>query len=270
MIWGVRPRQQPARATMPKPPESSENPAVVNYASPGIAPDKQALEQRRLAHSVLLTGLLAFTPFLGFFTSIVAIIDAIRARRAGLQRGHPLMPLVAVGLACAIAGSLFWGAAAIIIPSGGHARPQAQIVKCASNLRQIGLALMQYAESHDGHLPDDMGELVSEDLATEVFVCPNTSDERADIGPTTQQTIANVASPGHLSYIYLGKGKTNAESSDTVLAYEPIGHHPPASGVTGGSNVLFGDGHVSFMPTPVMKQMIQQLNAGLNPPPPTK
>jgi prepilin-type processing-associated H-X9-DG protein len=250
---------------MATPPESPKS-AVCDYASPTIQPDEQALTQRRLALSVLVTGVLAFFPVLGFFAGAVAIINTVRARRAGVRGGHPLMLLTTLGLICGIAGILLWASAIFIIPSGGYARPPAQVAKCASNLRQIGLALMFYANSHNGHLPDDIGELISEDLATEVFVCPSTSDERADVGPTTQQTAANIASPGHLSYIYLGKGKTNAESSDTVLAYEPLGHHPPANGVAGGSNVLFGDGRVIFIPTAPMKHLIQQLNAGHNPP----
>jgi len=42
---------------------------------------------------------------------------------------------------------------AILLPVLGRARAQARTVQCASNLRQIGLALQMYADSYQGSLP---------------------------------------------------------------------------------------------------------------------
>ncbi|HEY8665921.1 MAG TPA: H-X9-DG-CTERM domain-containing protein [Tepidisphaeraceae bacterium] len=131
--------------------------------------------------------------------------------------------------------------------------------KCGSNLRQIGQAMMLYANEHHGKYPDMIEELLDEDFGAEILVCPSTNDTKA-IGATTQAIAANVATPGHLSYIYLGKGFTSQCLPNTVLCYEPVTNHGD------GSNVLFGDGHVEFMSAAQMKKIIADLNAGRNPP----
>jgi len=61
-----------------------------------------------------------------------------------------------------------------LLPSLGRAREQANRVKCASNLRQIGQAAMMYANEHAGQLPPDLLTLFQDqDLTSEVFVCPS-------------------------------------------------------------------------------------------------
>src|SRR5207249_4631705 len=57
---------------------------------------------------------------------------------------------------------------------------RANRIKCAANLRQIGLAISRYANSHRGRLPDSLAELpAAEDLALEVFTCPSSNTEPA-------------------------------------------------------------------------------------------
>lgn len=47
---------------------------------------------------------------------------------------------------------------AILLPALSKARQQSMTVQCMSNLRQIGLALLQYADQNDGYLfPNNMG-----------------------------------------------------------------------------------------------------------------
>jgi type II secretory pathway pseudopilin PulG len=41
---------------------------------------------------------------------------------------------------------------AILLPALGKARAQAQTIQCASNLRQIGMALVAYANANNGQL----------------------------------------------------------------------------------------------------------------------
>lgn len=45
--------------------------------------------------------------------------------------------------------------AAILFPVFASARRQARMTACASNLHQVGLALHQYANDHDGDYPPD-------------------------------------------------------------------------------------------------------------------
>ena len=41
----------------------------------------------------------------------------------------------------------------VLLPALSSARRQANTVKCASNLHQVGLGLLMYAQAYDGHLP---------------------------------------------------------------------------------------------------------------------
>ena len=42
---------------------------------------------------------------------------------------------------------------AILLPSLGRARKQAQQVKCAANMRTIGVGVHYYVNDHNGHMP---------------------------------------------------------------------------------------------------------------------
>ena len=122
--------------------------------------------------------------------------------------------------------------------------PQSNRIKCASNLRQIGQALQIYANDHHGEFPPDFDTLIrTEDLTAAVFNCPESNDQPAIIpptGPTTQPVFA----PGNCSYVYLKPAKkVDAIGVDDVLAYESLTNHHGT-----GINVLYGDGHVDWLP----------------------
>ncbi|MGD1278780.1 MAG: hypothetical protein ABR964_16325 [Tepidisphaeraceae bacterium] len=125
-----------------------------------------------------------------------------------------------------------------------RSRPETQLrVRCAWNLRQIGQGIFRYCNDHQGQFPDLFAtELANEEITSDVFVCPSSSDTRAN-GPTTQATISQLATPGHCSYIYLGGGLTlKTVTPQTVVAYEPLANHGGQ-----GMNVLFGDFHVDWI-----------------------
>jgi prepilin-type processing-associated H-X9-DG protein len=134
---------------------------------------------------------------------------------------------------------------------------------CPSNLRQIGLAMMIYADHHQGHYPDSFTELLmNEDLTPDVFVCPSSGASLSN-APTTREAAAQLSKPGRCSYIYAAKGLTMDTPSTIVLAYEPLENHQGD-----GMNVLFGDGHVSFFTALEAPKMFADLQAGHNPPGP--
>jgi prepilin-type processing-associated H-X9-DG protein len=147
-----------------------------------------------------------------------------------------------------------------VFQPSGHARTRA-LVKCSSNLKQLGNAMLLYANDFGGRFPDSIGGLMEEDITPQVYVCPLSNDTPAALGPTTQATAANIESGGHCSYIYLGKGLTNTQTADFILAYEPLSNHKNA-----GMNVLYGDFHVEFLTLKEANWAMSELKAGRNPP----
>ena len=78
-------------------------------------------------------------------------------------------------------------------------------------------------------------------------------------------------SPGFCSYVGgpLPAGITPAHAtSNHVLAYEPPANH--AGHGADGMNVLYGDGHVDWVPEPEAARVIAELQAGFNPPRPAR
>ena len=131
-------------------------------------------------------------------------------------------------------------AAGMMLPALNSAREKAKRISCASNLKQIGLALKQYSMDYDDKFPEANGAAGLEVLRkndyltdTKVYVCPSSSLQAGKPGtPLTETTV---------SYIYLG-GLTEKDSPDMPIAFDKPGNHKDYI------NVLFLDGHVQGFP----------------------
>ncbi|HEY1629228.1 MAG TPA: DUF1559 domain-containing protein [Tepidisphaeraceae bacterium] len=151
----------------------------------------------------------------------------------------------------------------VMVPALSRAREVANRVKCAHNMRQIGVAIKQYNAAHNGANPKSLEDLISaENLTGDLFVCTDTSDTAAP-GSTPQEIAQSLSTGGHLSYVYVGKGLTSTASPQAILLYEPISNHREE-----GSNFLFSDGHVEFLLRGGAENIISQLEQGHNPPKP--
>lgn len=153
--------------------------------------------------------------------------------------------------ACVIIVLLF-AAIAVLMPTMCGSRETANRVKCGANLKQIGSALHDYANAHDGHYPDTLEQLVlaNPDLPKTAFVCPSSNDEAAT-GNTPADVAASFSQPHHLSYLYLGKGLTTSAKDDTPLMAEPLDNHD-----NDGASILFTDGHVDFCTKDAAKHIL--------------
>src|SRR4051812_46947094 len=149
----------------------------------------------------------------------------------------------------------------ILLPSLNRAREQGNRVKCASNLRQIGLAVQMYANDNKGAFPPDLATLNKDgDLDGSVFVCPSTNHSAASGKPSYQLG-------KDLSDVYVGGGMTTPAPTNAIVAYEPPTDHTGSqTGPRSGGNVLFADGHVEFVTD--LTSVISELNKGHNPPRP--
>ena len=152
-------------------------------------------------------------------------------RPAAIRLGFTLIELLVV---IAIISLL----AAILFPAFSLVRERARQTSCASNLKQLGLAFMQYAQDFDEHYPigiDDRsnglgwaGQIYSYAKSTQLFTCPDDPTLRPAAGDTVISYAYNQDIP---TYFYgpfnvpdvsrqhnLISGITNA--SKTVMLFE--------------------------------------------------
>lgn len=147
--------------------------------------------------------------------------------------------------------------ASVLLPSLNRARETANRVKCASNQREIGQAILLYGNEHRGKYPPDLGTLLkTQPIEIDAFVCPSSGDAvPADIrGGTKDAQAAWVNSSS--SFVYLGQTFTFNIPADTVVLYEKSDDHDQD-----GMNLLFADGHVEWEPMDVALKLIKSPDA---------
>lgn len=147
---------------------------------------------------------------------------------------------------------------AVLLPSLNRARETANRVKCATNMKQIGMGLLLYANENNNRLPLTPGELIKTvGLPVDVFVCPSSGTKIPhDIRSADAETQAAWAD-ANSDYIYVGSGKAMDKlRPDAILLYEKPGNHSH-----NGMNMLFTDGHVEWSSQRSAERMIQQQQA---------
>jgi prepilin-type N-terminal cleavage/methylation domain-containing protein len=152
----------------------------------------------------------------------------------------------------------------ILLPALNRAREQGNRVKCASNLRQIGLAIQMYANDNKGNFPRTRFQttgtslsantqnatvqdpfasgtancvtssfflvLKTQDLTSEVFVCPSSSAERANF---------NFTGFGNQSGVQAVWNFTNTGNISDVMSYSYIVPFPTSNARNAGFKLNF-------------------------------
>lgn len=229
---------------------------AVGYATPA------GFHQRPngMATASLVFGILAFC--IPLVSSVLAIVFGI----IGLKRTRD--PNVG-GKGLAISGIVLGSVSlimvpcmiSILLPSLNRARETANRVKCAANMKSLGMAMLLYSSGNQGKLPPGLPELIlDQQLSGDLFVCPSSS-----LSPATNATpmqLAQMIQSGTVnSYVYAGSGSLNNLPANAILLYEPISDHG-----NDGANFLFADGHVEFYTRNMAERTIARLKAGNNPP----
>jgi prepilin-type processing-associated H-X9-DG protein len=134
----------------------------------------------------------------------------------------------------AIAG-LITGILGVIYFSRSHVGEQPRRVSCASNLKQIGLAIQMYSQENNNQFPDKSGAMGLEMLRSgryldnvHIYTCPSTTTKLIDNNALTEE----------VDYAYVG-GYNENTPPDTPIAYDKPKNHYKFR------NILFADGHVS-------------------------
>jgi competence protein ComGC len=150
---------------------------------------------------------------------------------------------------------------AVLMPSLGSNRAAAERVACMANLRSVGQSLQTYAHANGGRFPDTLGQVILAGYVPDVriFLCYSGADTPAR-GTTPPALAADLASGGHLSYAYVGRGLTSAADPYTVIAFEHAGHHKGGGGV-----LLCADGHAEWLLEKDMRAVTDWHAAGKGP-----
>ncbi len=168
------------------------------------------------------------------------------------KRGMPVWGWAALG-GCGCAGffllSIF---AAILFPVFAQAREKARQSACASNLKQISLQMLGYAQDNDDKFPpakrwmDAIKPYGSQAKKGDApYRCPSLRAPNADsYGYAFNSNVA--AKPG--SKIADPRAKMLVYDSETLTrsASDPGTSSPSAGRHSDGSNVAFADGHVKW------------------------
>jgi predicted Zn finger-like uncharacterized protein/prepilin-type processing-associated H-X9-DG protein len=243
----------PAPAPMAQPMQPLGQPPIAQYGG------YYAQRSNGIAIASVVCGAMGFViPLIGGLLGIIFGIIGLRKTRDPSVGGKGL---AITGLSLGAASLLLSGCMmSILLPSLNRARETANRVKCASNMRIIGQALLLYANQNHGAYPPKLEDLITAQLIDgQPFVCPSTNDTVAPGIGNAQAT--NLSAGGHLSYVYIGQKLSPSSPADQVLVCELPSNHN-----NDGGNFLFADGHVEFFNGPNVQKMIANLKAGKNPP----
>jgi prepilin-type N-terminal cleavage/methylation domain-containing protein/prepilin-type processing-associated H-X9-DG protein len=188
------------------------------------------------------------------------------------RRGFTLIELLVVIAIIAIL-------AAILFPVFARARENARKSTCQSNLKQLGLAFMQYAQDYDERFPVCIGWTSYDDKVskgwlywyerlepylknTQILWCPSDADHTSITG--SGGTEGYVCDYAYNLYVGSNGGASLASMENpvgTVLvterdnnycrlpnpgSTETAAYMPPLNRHSDGYNNLFGDGHVKW------------------------
>ncbi len=192
---------------------------------------------KTLLSPIILPPFIGFLfPIFGLFAlvfGVLAIMRVIKGTGSGIV-------MAIVGIICFILQS------GLLLPFFSQAPEKSRRISCASNLKQIGLAIRMYSQEYREHFPDKSGAEGLEMLRAGGYL-ENTKSQRVHVDPKKMYTCPSTKTiPARdevkltedtVDYVYIG-GYTEADSVDTIIAYDKPNNHVKYR------NILYVDGHV--------------------------
>ena len=202
--------------------------------------------------SAIMPGPGALVVWGGVILLGVAVVWAVRRKR---QQGY-LFPEVTLGVSRPVGVlavvAIIAVLAATLLPSLNRARESAKATSCITNLKQIGLAVQMYTSDHDGYFP---WHAIS--ARAPVHGAPSWYDLCV---PYTESTEVFHSVPSGRPFTFVGH-KTHRVSnpSERMIIVSPGPEH------NHGRNVLYEDGHVTWMPEEKFRSEYRKQTGGFPP-----
>lgn len=219
-----------------------------------------------VARNVIRIGVVIFG--FGFIGSLIAFGALVQADRDSPIR-TTAKRTIWVGIAVGSVNALI--VTSLLLYGAMQINERVARTYCPHHLRSIGMAIQMYANDYGDVLPPSFQSVIAtQDITTEVFICPGSADAAANLPVNTtaaQRAASVVEGTGTRSYFYRPPVGVAASQLTPrhVIAYEkPTNHNGD------GGSILFGDWHVERVPKGQFEQIIAEVEAGQNPPPSVK
>ncbi len=212
------------------PSDESSTPIALDYSSESDGKPSRAEARLALIFGVGAVTIGLVVPFVFGLLAIgfgaIAFIQIRRRPREKAGRGLAILAIVLGGVA-------MWIQVIAYREINGADR-NARSAECQANLRNLGVAIRDYAQNDpEGAYPDDLSRLNEPQSAgaAQLIHCPADSTKQ-----------------GRYSYV---PGYSLSSDSDSVVAFESPTNHEGR-----GGNVLYQDGHVTFLFAAQLQQVI--------------
>jgi prepilin-type processing-associated H-X9-DG protein len=201
-----------------------------------------------MAIASLVCGLLGCIPIASVLAVIFGIIGIRKSKNPHVgQKGWAI-----AGIVLGFLGVLIDVPVVYVWVMMNHT---ADRVRSASNVRQVGQAILEYSNANWGHYPPDLGTLVkTQGISITEFLCPSMPGGSSSPSNFDQMTIDEKANwiNQHADVVYLGAGLRQGAPPQTIVLYE---RHDERNSPPDGSyedyevQMLFADGHVEPIPS---------------------
>ncbi len=195
-------------------PELQTDPPLLAALTPG-RPERNGLAVASLILGV--AGLVCLGPIAGIPALLLGIIALSRSKRQpgqGTNNGFAI-----AGIALGVASFVFvFILAGIFLPTWAKVRDRARSVQCMSNLKQLGVGTLIYANDHGGAFPDDLTQLRGMGFEPRVLWCPSDTTK----SPATSW---DDLTSDNISYSWQGAGFRDDRYPQRIIAYCPIHGH---------------------------------------------
>lgn len=190
-----------------------------------------------LAVVTLVLGILGvtFCAPLGIVAIVTGIIALKRISKEPRRYGGRGMAIAGLTCGC-VSPVMMLLLVSILLPSLSRARELSKRLVCASNMKGIGTTLMIYANDHPGQGVPTLDYLVAQgEITAKQLICPSSG-----VNTTNYVVVTNTE---------------GVVDNRTPFMYEPLSNHGDE-----GSNILFADGHVTFVRVPEYEDLMKAVS----------